>query len=203
MKPYITLAATSLLIAGLLPATLRAQDSPQSAREENPGYFHGGLNYSLNPVVPDAGLTLGLGSEFFFGNYVADRLRFGLNMGWFTLSSNFGDRGRISAELQALKPGFLFSAKLTDDLRIDVKYSAMPTYNITFDTGGDEGIDRGDYSSWGVQHGPYAGITFKRFMAGFELVTGTLDTEVHGSDARIGDYRRNGNSFRVMVGINY
>lgn len=195
--------AHTLLLATLLPTTACAQEGGTSAKEENPGYFHGGLNYSLNTVVPRAGLTLGLGSEFFFGNYVAERLRFGLNMGWFTLSSNFGDRGRISAELQALKPGFLFSAKLTDDLRIDVKYSAMPTYNITFDTDNDEGLDRGDYSSWGVQHGPYAGITFKRFMAGFELVTGTLDTEVHGSTYRINDYRRNGNSFRVMVGINY
>ncbi|MCB0795025.1 MAG: hypothetical protein KDB88_09835, partial [Flavobacteriales bacterium] len=129
-----SLLAASLLFALLPIEPVQAQESGTSAKEENPGYFHGGLNLQLSSIrrsyngarvsVSRPGIILGLGSEFFFGDYIAERLRFGMNVGWFSLASNFGS-DIISAELQLLKPGFLFSANMTDDLRIDFKYSLM------------------------------------------------------------------------------
>ncbi|MCB9194211.1 MAG: hypothetical protein H6597_06730 [Flavobacteriales bacterium] len=208
--PTLVLSSITALLLASAPVTSQAQDAAASAKEENPGYFHGGLNLQLSSVrrsltsthvhVSRPGFILGLGSEFFFGNYVADRFRFGMNVGWFSLSGNFGDH--VSGiELQVLKPGLLFSTKANDNLRIDFKYSLMPSIGTNIYTGVNDNSDANLY--WGLPHGPYLGITYRRFMAGLEYLVGTMHVV---DDNTTNDYyfdRWSANTFRVLVGVNY
>lgn len=201
--------AHTLLLATLLPTTACAQEGGTSAKEENPGYFHGGLNLQLSsvrrsvgsvrPRVSRPGIILGLGSEFFFGNYVAERFRFGMNMGWFSLDASFGD-GVTSVALQTLKPGFLFSAKASEKLRVDFKYSLLPTIGANIFT--DDLDDADGNFFWGTPHGPYLGITYGKFMAGLEYMAGTLHV-IEDDDSNLFYDRYAANTLRVLVGINY
>lgn len=174
---------------------------PPAARENNPGYFHGGLNLRTGAFgYTSPGFIIGLGSAYYFGDYVAEKLRFGLNMGWFSLASNFGNK-RTTLELQFVKPGFLFSADLTDKLRLDFKYSAMPTVCATLYTNSKDELD--GFGFYGLAHGPYFGIKTGKFMAGSELVFGRL--HYIDDDPSVFDlYRRvSANTFRLMVGVNW
>ncbi|MBK8341601.1 MAG: hypothetical protein IPK99_17210 [Flavobacteriales bacterium] len=191
-----------------------------AAKEHNPGYLHVGLNYSLNTRVPNAGFIFGLGSEFYIGTAIAQRLHVGMNMGWFSLSGNFGD-DRGTGELQFLKPGLLFAADLSDAFTIMFKYSVMPTvgYNFAFDPDNNNNYAYNirDFAHWGLGHGPYLGMSYKQLMVGFEVVVGNYWSEIDEDDpdlyyagwyngysyAARPFYDRSANTFRFLVGINY
>lgn len=188
--------ATSLLRAPLLALTLIAtlNSMGQGAKEENSGYLLGGLNLmSARYLGTSTGVTIGMGSEFYFGNYIAEKLRFGLNMGWFNLVANFPTGGQV-LELQVLKPGFLFGADLSEKVRLDFKYSLMPTMRVYVSSlGGNNGV-------LGLAHGPYAGVKVGKFTIGLEYVGGRLRDTDDLSRAYLGVPA---NSTRVLFGYNY
>lgn len=198
IKRLLFALPTAALLIGPLSSAL-AQDEGRSryVNDENPGYLHGGLNLQNNGRgTTNAGLVIGLGAEYYFGDYVAGNLRFGLNAGWFNVAANFGGR-KTSLELQTPNPGFLFSADLSENSRLDFKYSIMPTLRGRLAPNFDDGS-----IAWGITHGPYLGFKSGKFMAGIAYVAGKLeqyDSEVDTDDT----YRIPANTLRLLVGLNY
>lgn len=216
LLPILLVAILACFAPG---ASAQETAAEPAVKEHNPGYFHVGLNYSLNTRVPNAGFLFGLGSEFYFGQAIAQRLHVGMNMGWFSLSGNFGD-DRGTGELQFIKPGLLFAADLSDAFTIMFKYSVMPTvgYNFTFDPDDSNNYNYNirDFAHWGLGHGPYLGMSYKQLMVGFEFVVGNYWTEIDDDDYyyyngySYGYYNKakefytgSANTFRFLVGLNY
>ena len=207
----------ALLLCHSTVASAQETAAAPAAKEHNPGYFHGGLNYALNTRVPKAGFIFGLGSEFYFGEPIAQRLHVGMNLGWFSLSGNF-DGSRGTGELQFLKPGVLFAVDLSDAFTLMFKYSIMPTvgYNFTIDDDEFRTYNVRDFAHWGLSHGPYLGMSFKQIMVGFEVVVGNYWTEVDEDDYLYYTgwnygynygarpyYDKAATAFRFLLGVNY
>lgn len=213
-QPHAAALLIGLLLANV-PLLTRAQETTDPpTRKHNPGYLHGGLNYSLNTRAPDVGLILGYGSEFYPGQQAGKPVRFGINVGWVSISANVGG-DRSTCELQAVKPGFLVTASLSSAVDLTFKYSAMPTGGYNFGLYLDDDHNNSHYyyvrDFWhaGVSHGPYFGMTYKKFMLGVEYVLGKYWSEIDEDKVYYyysyerPYYSRSANTFRFLLGFNW